>query len=280
MPASSQYVYLNRKRSSLPYYQYGFRTNVQSVLSSQCQSPIPADRTRIDVGVGEQVDLSFSANLGVTILWSTTAGSISANPTIPRAYTLTAPDRATNLTVNATIGSETCSIGFNVVEPTGVNHAGVVELQFFQAGLSGAGMHLKPYLLPTNVSFCNVQLMEIGTDATSVQGYFTRFSTTYLSHKGPGRGKADSWFGIQPDNSWQADYDWAVSDPDGYPRPWSIGSFTWIIPAQWKVGNGATKNMPSGWQQVFSIDPSGTVTIQKFDRKVIRSINQPYGTYY
>ena len=137
-------------------------------------------------------------------------------------------------------------------------------------------MHLKPYLAPTNVSFYKVQCMEVGRDATEVEGYFAQFAAGSLSHVGPGAGKGDVWFQIECDNSWDPSWDNAVSA--AYSAPWSDGRFTWVIPGKWKVGAGPTNDLANGWDQVFTIDSAGTVTVSKFRHTVTRRTNQQYGT--
>ena len=59
--------------------------------------------------------------------------------------------------------------------------------------------------------------------------------------------------------------------------PWSQGQFTWNVPWKWWIGSN-TNSMTNGWQQVFTIDASGTVTVSKFGHTVTRSINQTTGT--
>jgi hypothetical protein len=57
------------------------------------------------------------------------------------------------------------------------------------------------------------------------------------------------------------------------PPPWSVGGYAWDIPARWQVvGSGATNSM-KGWNQAASIVTLGTVTVQKFQHSVTRTVN-------
>jgi hypothetical protein len=77
------------------------------------------------------------------------------------------------------------------------------------------------------------------------------------------------------DNSWPAAWDNAGFW--GFPQPWSAGSFTWPIPAQWKIGSGPTNNI-AGWNQTCTIDANGTLTVGKFGHSASRTTNNVYMT--
>jgi len=249
-----------------------------------CVSPYPTNRARLTIGVGERVTISLYPQLlppqDSWLTWKTTAGSLSAwsgNTTV-----LTAPSNAATASVtmayygnNNNVVTVTYTTNFTVVEPTNVVRAVTVARKFFQTGQAGAGMHITPYVGPTNVSFYRVQLMEVGQAATNVQGYFLN-----PAHPAPPHDYAHlaDHFDIQLgyDNSWPAGYDWATS-PVFLPS-WSDGQFTWHIPAKWKIDTGPTNDLAGSWDQVFSLAPDGTVTVQKFSHTVTRHVNENYGT--
>ena len=219
--------------------------------------------------------MSFNPGLPAALspTWTATAGSLSVPLGV--ATTLTAPDRAANPTVNATLLGETCSIGFNVVEPTGYDHADIMGRKYFNPGLSGAGMQLRVVMAPTNVSFYNVEVLEVGEPATNVAGWFAVYGApTHDSLTG-----ADQWYSLGYDNAWSV-FDDAIGGP--YNPPWSAagwsgGSFQWWIPVQWKVGAGTPKAL-TGWSQTFSLLDDGTVAVTKFNHTVTRHTSQTYGT--
>jgi hypothetical protein len=132
-------------------------------------------------------------------------------------------------------------------------------------------MQLNVYLAPTNVSFYNVQVFEVGIPATNVQGYFT--NNWPAGHYAT----ANVWILVGQDNlvNTALGFDtcayWGFQNLPG--PPWTPGgSFTWQIPALWCVGNGPTNSLP--WSdQVFTLGANGTMTITKFGQSVTRTAN-------
>jgi hypothetical protein len=129
-------------------------------------------------------------------------------------------------------------------------------------------MHLDPVVIaPVDVSFYNVRIMEVGEDASNVTGYFE--DHPQLSHIGNG---ANKWLELDQANRWVNGDEAALID---WPAPWNkVGSFTWNIPAKWKVVGFdfvTGEHDMTGWNQVFSIQVGGTITIQKFGRSVTRT---------
>ena len=245
----------------------------RSFLDHTCK--VAGDTNRTDLGVGEEVTLKFIPDLITNTYWqntwSTTAGSVAPAAAISTSFT--APSNASPATVTATVGDEKLDVSFGVSEPSGIDHADIIYRFPYALGFAGAGMHLRPYLSPTNVSFYRLQCMEIGEDASSVTGYFTQFAADFLSHKGHG---ADQWFGINCDNSWKEPWDDARSAQ--FSPAWGQGGgFTWIIPAKWKVGDGPEHEIHFSDQE-FSMDASGTMQVKKFKRTVTRPTSEYYGT--
>ena len=139
-------------------------------------------------------------------------------------------------------------------------------------------MHLDVFVNPTDVSFYRVQGIEVGEDATSVWGYFTNFSTADLSHKNNG---ADVPFQIQEDNQWQEPWDNAYEgDNNVDPPPWTGGGgYTWNIPGAWFIPGSSTNSMQSQWQQIITLNSTGTMTITKFGHWVQRTTNDVITSY-
>jgi hypothetical protein len=133
--------------------------------------------------------------------------------TTGNAVWFTAPSNAGNATVTVDVaGTAKFRIKFKVKEPSGIDKARTYKVSeypnsFFGPGVSGAGMYLRVYVAPTEVSFYRVQCMEVGEDATDVEGYYTNnppWAASILSHKGStGPGKGDEWFNIYSDNTWE-----------------------------------------------------------------------------
>ena len=175
-------------------------------------------------------------------------------------------------------GVELPRINLGVKEPeqfdhaiiTATNNVGYGAPPGYDPGRAGAEMALKVWTKPTDVSFYNVQIMEVGEDAT-VEGYF---ADTNKWTTNPGQrlkhGTANFWFDLNPDNS-SGDHCWTE---DVFSPAWLSGHYTWDIPARWHVkGDNSVTNSMTGWNQVHTIDANGTVTITKFGKTVSRTIS-------
>ena len=84
--------------------------------------------------------------------------------------------------------------------------------------------------------------------------------------------------GLDYDNHWKGDYDWATSF--GWPPQWtnanfSGGSYAFVIPANWRVGSGPTNSM-TGWNQTHNLSGNGTMSVTKFGHTVSRTIGNSY----
>ena len=62
-------------------------------------------------------------------------------------------------------------------------------------------------------------------------------------------------------------------------RPWDNGSFSWEVPARWRVMDNGDSEKEFPWSnQQFSITSEGTVRVSKFGLQVERAISQNFGT--
>ncbi len=244
-------------------------------LVSVCAAPSPPgpEKTnRFDVGVGEYVDLGFDPSVPTNLTWSVTEGSLSV--TNGDSTRWTAPSNAFSVTLTVRAAGQECTRDYQVREPSGVDHANWVEYWSYNPypPLAGAGMHIRPFIGPTNVSFYRVQVWEVGEAASGRWGYFN--SHTPPSHIGNG---ANVWIDLDYDNHWKdvGSYtvDWAKSY--AWPTTWSDGEYTWNIPAWWRIPGGNTNSL-TGWNQVHNISANGTMTVRKFGHTVSRTIQNVY----
>jgi hypothetical protein len=272
-------------------------------LAHETVNPALTDtnRARLNLGVGEEVRFGFTpAFAWPPVQWSASAGGLSSYPYwrdaagewVTNGTGFTAPSNAANVTVTASFFGVDGSLKtkFKVFEPAGIdmNHTYKVNeyANFFHVGNSGAGMYIRVYVAPTDVSFYKMQCMEVGEDATNVWGYYTNnppWTTDILSHRGSTapidpsdgkhHGKGDDPFQISPDNSWDPNWDNCSWDNGG--PPWSAGGFTWNIPGAWTVDGSTWHTNMTPWSQVFSLQADGTMTIQKFGLTVTRSPSAP-----
>jgi hypothetical protein len=157
-----------------------------------------------------------------------------------------------------------------VFEPKGFHHAQISGTIHYPTNTAGAGMTNTVWVGPTNVSFYRVVLEEVGLMATNATGYFSPtngYPTNLLDHAQHG---ANTPIFLNQNNTWT---DKASSSEAS---PYSNGNFTWPIPWRWQVGtSGPTNYIPDNpaVEQNFTIDSSGTVTIDKFNHSVTRTIN-------
>jgi hypothetical protein len=230
---------------------------------SQCVATTPANRARTILGVGEQVNLSFSPTLWTNAVWLTTAGSLSTNYGI--STTFTAPSNAASATIKIFVAGKSTSISYKVIEPVGIDHAQIIGTNSFPLLAAGAGMTNAVWIAPTSVSFYRVNILEVGEDATNITGFFSQWTPQQLHHS-----TADHWTPLNQANELS---DWAAFPSGGY-SPWSAGGFEWIIPQKWQViGSGLTNSMAGGSVQVFSIDDFGTARVTKYGNWIQRSTN-------
>ena len=239
-------------------------------LVSQCVATTPTDRSRTNLGVGEQVNLSFNPAPPTTnITWSTTTGSLAVTNGMTNLFT--APSNATNATVTVTVGNYPINLNYQIFAPTGYARAQIYgTINAYQTDIAGAGMTNIIWIGPTNVSFINVWMEEVGEVATNATGYFANTNTWPDDRLDHGQHGANIWFQLQPGNIWGD-----IANSGSCDSPWTNGNFTWPIPAAWQVGsaNSPKTNYIAGWSQNFIIDASGTVTVQKFGNSVTRTTN-------
>jgi hypothetical protein len=132
----------------------------ESKLTSQTLCTIPTNTDRTTIGIGEQVQCSVSPPQNVT--WSLIGGGSLSGTTGPNT-TLTASMSPTNSTVLAQIGSATQALAFKVLAPSGIGNVSVYKnVGWGQVGTNSIGAMTTFWfsVLPTNVSFANVQFRE------------------------------------------------------------------------------------------------------------------------
>jgi hypothetical protein len=121
-------------------------------------------------------------------------------------------------------------------------------------------MELTVTVSPTTVSFQALELMEGTCDASAISGYFSSHAP------GPhdAAAGAGTWNQVGPDND-LAD----TADNSGWPSPWSKGSFTWSIPASWRLKGAKTSTAFSAnnIQVVTITGTDGTTTVTKLGAK-------------
>jgi len=243
-------------------------------ITNECVATTPTNRTRLTIGVAEEVSLSLVGAPAGTFTWSTSAGSV--NPTNGTSTTLTAPSNAATATVTVNYGGGSCQLAFGVIAPSGYYASNVTAITGIGTNVAGAGMFVPLWLTSSNVSFYRLEIREVpATNNINVTGYF---ADTNIWPRGfplhDAAAGAGGWVPIGMDNTIGTDQ----AQGSGLPTPWSAGTVTWPIPAQWKVVGSTNTNALTWSNQAFSIDTNGTVTITKFGHTVTRNTNNVYTT--
>jgi hypothetical protein len=257
---------LNLKVTGAKHYgAWASATRHKLVHETRYPALTDTNLARLQLGVGEYVDCRFEpGDFPTNAVWTVTAGGV--NTSVGNAVEYTAPSNAANATVTVDVaGTAKFKIKFNVKEPTGVDHAMIVSTvtNNFGPGVAAAGMVLDVYVAPTSVSFYRVEMGELPGPASGVWGYYTNFPATNLYHSTAGH-----FWPLTANNSW-VDQAWRYEDGS---VPFSAGSYTWVIPARWKIEAGITNEM-DGWTQEVEMDLAGSISITKFDQTVIRTTN-------
>jgi len=232
-------------------------------IKSETKATFPTNRARREVGVAEEVDITITPDPS-NVTWSVSGGGSLNTNTGPNVI-FTASSNASTCPVTINFLGHSITKNFEVKEPIGVVDASISSRMSYPLGEAGAGMWLVPVVIgPTNVSFYQVQIVEVGRDATNCFGYFV------VNPPSPHTPKP--WAFLNPANQWA---DEAKISGSHVTPPWySGGRFEWPIPAQWRIGsNGPPNSMTTGWNQVFDIEADGTVKISKFGKWVKRTTN-------
>jgi hypothetical protein len=233
----------------------------------ECPAAGDPNLERTSLGVGER---DLISGMPAETHWSTSAGTLStAGPS--SATTLTAPGTHTSITVTATVRSESCTINFDVVEPTGVQ-VNLRSQDSYTPPYVGAGLYLDVFLTPKTVSFYRVQIMEPAAAATGRTGYF-------VNNPPPNHDAAhgaDDWHPVNCDNKVvEGVFDHAYSS--GWPLG-ATGSYTWPISPIWSIDGTGPTHALNGWTAQVHTMTSGTMRVDKLGHSVTRAQNQTTGT--
>lgn len=220
--------------------------------------------------------MNLSTNPAIPVAWSVLGGGevSSANGVNTR---FTAGDRATTSSVKAIINSNELSIGFSVIEPSGVvmerdSAAGVRHV----LGNPSVGMKAIVYITPSNVSFYNVNFRE-GACEAEADGYFELFPI--CPHEAgtfqPGSGM------VVPDKGYALGIDtieFGIEDARS-PKPYSAGAFTWPIPWYFDVKGKNNEKLFKIVNQTFTINEAGKMSASKAGASYSLEIDAPTSNY-
>jgi hypothetical protein len=165
-------------------------------------------------------------------------------------------------TITLRSGNASVSQLIQVIAPTTLQLVKYAE-DTFPKGTQGVGMRTHMTIGPTSVCFGNVGLLEVGERPSSITGYFTEHGNAPPTHQ-----PNTKWVGFDDHNGDVRDHAW-LSDRR---KPWSPGSFQWVIPNKYRVNRKGDGTVFITTHQVFHItDHKGTTTITKGGASVTRT---------
>lgn len=246
---------------------------IQSFTPNSAPDGTSSDRE--EVGVGEFVHLNMQPAVDVT--WKlgdeNTVGNDGRMTSSYSASTVyTAAGSYAWETITATFDSgDSAQISFNVVAPSYETATKISENVStpectLSPGEAGVMMEIDVTVNPTNVSFSNVEMIEISGYASDISGYFEDYDgTTWLSHN-----PKSTWTVLTSVNTWSDEAGFF-----GYPSPWRVGKYVWDIPVQWRVTADAIASNPFGdlpnrWQQSEITGNDGNAYEWKLEQSATR----------
>lgn len=234
-------------------------------LSAFADAPVPVNKKRTKLGVGETVGLALKPFALPSPTWAL-EGTIGTTSITTNAHTgtLTASQRASTPKLKATTAGKTLSIDYNIVQPSGESAVKMQEISY-PAGRQGAGMTLGITTEPTDVNFFNVEVIEIDKGTSNVTGFFTSYAASQLEHH-----PNPNWTRLNDDNKWA---DTAHFNGWGTSATWATGGFEWAIEVRWRVvGETGDGVFLANRTQAFSIlNSTGTSTVTKMEQSVTRT---------
>ena len=220
----------------------------------------PQDRSRRTIGVCEEVLIYLRPFVDGLSLFKSESDSFLIKESPNNRWKYTAPCHASADAIGTSDSGSMFS--FDVIEPTGyASELVAIDRHGAPCGVAGEfEMWLDLTLLPTNVSFANIHVMEVGMVSTNATGYFLEPAHTNLLVHSHTQG-ADTWISVGAFNK--------LSDkagPEELSQPWGVGGeMTWPIPNRFIKPGAATDKYFCNTDECFSLTSNGTVRVEKFD---------------
>jgi hypothetical protein len=231
-------------------------------IKSQTVQPKPGSRKRTTVGVGEEVDLTYTG--GIT-LWTKTAGEFDT--VLPTAKVRwTAPDVPGSVTITA----GTATITFSVLAPARVFMQRVGARQH-EVNRPDTGVRMRPYLLPDNVNFYMVIYREMDVNAVAT-GVWACFMSPPVGHCGKGGGGAPcddlhvSNKVVSGRGTETTDDDCAYSGDCLTAPPFPAGTISFDIPHQYRILGKTTYHPFASTLQLHTLATDGVSLSTEKDR--------------
>jgi hypothetical protein len=204
-------------------------------ITNQCVATTPTNQARTTIGVGEQVNICLVGSPSGTYTWSTSAGSVI--PTNGTSTTLTAPGNAATATITVKYAGGSCTLPFDVKEPSGVkmvtdgNYRHIVNVP-------SIGMEVEIYIMPDSVNFENVSEIEQKANAVA-DGYFLCQNGQPHDNNPQPFPNTDTVIPVLGTKANAVDHIW--SGYCGTTPPFGVGTETITIPWDFRVGTNSWK---------------------------------------
>lgn len=221
------------------------------------KATVPSDRERLVWGVGEEISFFTwpqECNLSVSSSVGLFASSVNGH------HVLISPLNAQTGSVYFACQETFKKIDVEFVAPETYLVENITPTIFDVKGESGLfELYFDNLILPTNVSFYALQVIEVPMVSTNAVGYFADPSRSELLDHGK-RG-AGNWSGVSMGNG---SYDIVLVGCNE--KPWGQGgSYTWPIPNAWRWSlDPIATNVFTQNDQRFELDADGTARVKKF----------------
>ncbi|MFD1245257.1 hypothetical protein [Paralysiella testudinis] len=137
-------------------YNVAFKKNKPKIeLVSVTKAVLPANRHRTIIGVGESVIISSN----IAVVWSVSSPLINISNKSITTITITALDKAGNVTISAKSKYDEKSITLSIIEPTALKFEAVEKIH--TESVLDSGFIAKIYILPNHVNFEEVKFSEL-----------------------------------------------------------------------------------------------------------------------
>ena len=217
---------------------------------------VPIYRNRHHLGVGEIVRIYCFPRLQ-NIIWTNGFGRVLSTTSEYCRYDCAHIPCADFVGIQFS-GVRYC-VDFSVVAPMSYQIHTIATNYLASIGQSGGFVaELYGSVLPKEVSFENVEIIEIPCVSVDAVGYYAQPSKVHLHDHG--RYGAGVWVNVEIYNQM---YDCIAMEINS--QPWSDGEFSWPIPNAWRVKNDSgITNVFCNTDQRFRIFSSGKSSIEKF----------------
>ena len=236
-------------------------------------------------GVGETIHCSARPDIGE---WNMSGGGEFGGWGSAKDYTCPLVSDGSSLSYSA--GTANYNFVISIVEPSAILATPTVTYDFGHGPnhAGGVGMKFDVYVLPTTVSFSGIAMEEVPSTDGVHEGYFANpyFRNDWYHTVAHGAG---TWLDVFADNYCGEDEVAMEMDiprilPDGSMTfnvnegVWLNGWMVWRINWGWaknnrNLGDLPVKEISTPYNVTFQIDEYGTLSLSKFQHRVVRETN-------